>query len=105
MDADTLEVALRHAAELYSNRKVWARMQRNGMATDVSWRRPAHHYPALYRDLLRLRREEPLLRPGAAAVTVDCDAEQAWVGMTLRPRAGSASAAIALFHFSGEARE
>jgi starch synthase len=55
VDADTLEVALRHTAELYSNRKVWARMQRNGMATDVSWRRPAHHYAALYRDLLAAR--------------------------------------------------
>jgi starch synthase len=55
VDADTLEVALRHAAELYSNRKVWACMQRNGMATDVSWRRPAHHHPALYRDLLAAR--------------------------------------------------
>jgi starch synthase len=30
-------------------------MQRNGMATDVSWRRPAHHYAALYRDLLAAR--------------------------------------------------
>jgi hypothetical protein len=28
VDADTLEVALRHTAELYSNRKVWARPQR-----------------------------------------------------------------------------
>jgi starch synthase len=55
VDADALEAALRHTVELFSNRKAWARMQRNGMATDVSWRRPAHHYAALYRDLLAAR--------------------------------------------------
>jgi starch synthase len=55
VDADALEAALRHTAELFSNRKAWVRMQRNGMATDVSWRRPAHQYAALYRDLLTAR--------------------------------------------------
>jgi starch synthase len=55
VDADALDAALRLTAALFSNRKAWARMQRNGMATDVSWQRPAHHYAALYRDLLAAR--------------------------------------------------
>ena len=55
VDADALEAALRHTAALFSDRKAWVRMQRNGMATDVSWRRPAQHYAALYRGLLAAR--------------------------------------------------
>jgi starch synthase len=55
VDADSLEAALRHTAALFSNGKAWARMQRNGMATDVSWRRSAHQYAALYRELIAAR--------------------------------------------------
>ena len=62
VDTDALEAALRHTAELFSNPKAWARMQRNGMATDVSWQRPAHQYAALYRDLLA-RRARPMAPP------------------------------------------
>jgi maltooligosyltrehalose trehalohydrolase len=36
---------------------------------------------ALYRDLLRLRRAEPALRPGAAAVRVRSDEPAGWVAV------------------------
>jgi starch synthase len=36
---------------LWRNRKAWERMQRNGMAADVSWRTPAEQYAALYAAL------------------------------------------------------
>jgi starch synthase len=49
--AETLEGALRKAAKLFRDRSAWRTMQRNGMATDVSWRRPARRYAALYREL------------------------------------------------------
>jgi maltooligosyltrehalose trehalohydrolase len=43
-------------------------------------RRPLH---ALYRRLLRLRREEPALRPGAAQVDVHGGDERTWVALEL----------------------
>ena len=30
----------------------WARLQANGMASDVSWKRPAKLYADLYRELV-----------------------------------------------------
>jgi starch synthase len=53
LTAETLADALRKAAKLFRDRDVWRAMQRNGMATDVSWRRPARRYAALYRELAR----------------------------------------------------
>lgn len=46
-----LESALRRAATLYRDEPAWQRIQRNGMATDVSWTGPAREYAALYREL------------------------------------------------------
>ena len=46
-----LEAAIRRAAALHRAPETWRRMQRNGMATDVSWRDPARRYAALYRDI------------------------------------------------------
>ena len=46
-----LESALRRAATLYRDDATWERLQRNGMATDVSWSGPAREYAALYREL------------------------------------------------------
>jgi starch synthase len=54
--ADNLAVALRRAAALYRNKPVWRRMQQNGMSADVSWRTPARHYVALYRNVMAHRR-------------------------------------------------
>jgi starch synthase len=45
------EGAIRHAAALWRSPGEWARLQRNGMATDVSWHGPAKAYAALYRAL------------------------------------------------------
>jgi starch synthase len=55
VDADGLMEAIRRAAELYGDPPSWRRMQLNGMATDVSWGRPAHRYAALYRRLVAER--------------------------------------------------
>ncbi|HET9018142.1 MAG TPA: glycosyltransferase, partial [Acetobacteraceae bacterium] len=48
---EMLEAAIRRAAALHRAPETWRRMQRNGMATDVSWRDPARRYAALYRDI------------------------------------------------------
>lgn len=48
-----LETALRRTAEIYRDPEDWAGMVMAGMATDVSWRRPARKMAALYRDLLK----------------------------------------------------
>lgn len=50
-----LESALRRASELFRKPKAWRRLQANGMASDVSWRRSAEAYAALYRDLIAER--------------------------------------------------
>ena len=47
-----LETALRRTAEIFRDPEDWAGMVMAGMATDVSWRRPARKLAALYRDLL-----------------------------------------------------
>jgi starch synthase len=48
--SEMLESALLRAAALYRDRPTWAVLQRNGMATDVSWRGPARQYAALLRE-------------------------------------------------------
>jgi starch synthase len=50
-----LESAIRRAAQLYRQPQAWERLQRNGMATDVSWTGPAHEYAALYGELIAAR--------------------------------------------------
>jgi maltooligosyltrehalose trehalohydrolase len=57
---------------------------------------------ALHRDLLRLRREEPCLRPGAAEVTVEADAAGAWLALGL---ARGRRRLLAAFNLGEEARE
>jgi starch synthase len=46
-----LEGAVRRAASLWRDRDGWRTVQRNGMAADVSWHRPAARYAALYSAL------------------------------------------------------
>ncbi len=48
---DNLAQALGKTAKLFRDRPAWRTMQKNGMTTDVSWRRPARRYAALYREL------------------------------------------------------
>jgi starch synthase len=49
--APALEAALRRTAALYADKTSWAALQRNGMATDVSWEASAGVYATLYRQL------------------------------------------------------
>lgn len=49
--AEMLDAAIRRTAALHRKPEVWQRLQRNGMATDVSWRDPARRYAALYREI------------------------------------------------------
>jgi starch synthase len=55
VDTPMLENALRRTVRLRRDPPAWARLQRNGMAADVSWRGPARLYGALYRDLIAER--------------------------------------------------
>jgi starch synthase len=49
--AAALTEALERAARLWQDRRAWQRMQRNAMAADVSWRRSAERYAALFKAL------------------------------------------------------
>jgi glycogen synthase len=49
---DALVSAIQRAVELWQEPEAWRSVQRNAMRTDVSWRRPAAHYAALYREIL-----------------------------------------------------
>jgi starch synthase len=52
---ERLAAAITRTALLWRDRELWRRLQQNGMATDVSWRRPARHYAALFRALVEAR--------------------------------------------------
>jgi starch synthase len=45
--------ALRRANALFHSKADWLRLQRNGMATDVSWRDRARRYAELYREIVK----------------------------------------------------
>jgi starch synthase len=49
---EALEVALERLLALWRDRPAWLRVQRNGMAADVSWHTPATRYAALYQSIL-----------------------------------------------------
>lgn len=55
--ADALGNAVARAVRLYRDPVAWRALQHRGMATDVSWRRPAMQYAALYKDLAAERRK------------------------------------------------
>jgi starch synthase len=50
--SDRLADALARAVDLKREASAWGKMQANGMATDVSWARPARRYVEIYRDAL-----------------------------------------------------
>ncbi len=52
---EMLAVAIQRTASLWREPATWRRLQRNAMRTDVSWRRPAARYVALYRALITER--------------------------------------------------
>jgi starch synthase len=53
---ENLSSALRRANGLFQSKSNWLRLQRNGMAVDVSWRNRAGRYAELYRDIIEARR-------------------------------------------------
>jgi maltooligosyltrehalose trehalohydrolase len=59
---------------------------------------------ALYRDLLALRREEPLLRPGTVEPVVAHDAEAEWVSVAYAADDDGAGAFWAALNFAAEPR-
>ncbi|MDE2486497.1 MAG: glycogen synthase GlgA [Alphaproteobacteria bacterium] len=55
VETAALEMALRRAASLYRKPATWRKLQRAGMAVDVSWTGPAQQYAELYAELIRER--------------------------------------------------
>ncbi|MCK0196586.1 glycogen synthase GlgA [Ancylobacter sp. 6x-1] len=53
--AAALQGALRRTADLWRDRPAWEKAQRNAMACDVSWTRPAAQYARLYEDVVAER--------------------------------------------------
>lgn len=49
---DALMAAIRRTLGLYADRALWARLQANALAADVSWRRSAGQYAQLFRGLV-----------------------------------------------------
>jgi starch synthase len=54
--AEALAGSLRKANTTFHDKLTWRRLQRSGLAIDVSWRNRAGDYAALYRDLIAARR-------------------------------------------------
>jgi len=52
--AAALARGIARAAALWRDPPAWARLQANAMAADVSWRRPAARYAALFREVAAL---------------------------------------------------
>ena len=71
----------------------------------LNWSRvaaPAHaQLRALYTDLLRLRCQEPILRPGAASISVSHDDGERWIRMEF---SAPDSDLVAAFNFADEVR-
>ena len=57
---------------------------------------------ALYRELLKLRREERALRPGDATIAVEHDEVAGWIRLTLTPKAQGAAKLVAMFNLSDQ---
>ncbi len=51
--AEALDFALTRTLALWNDQALWRKLQRNAMATDVSWRGPAREYVRLYQDLMQ----------------------------------------------------
>lgn len=55
---EALAEAIRRAVALFAREKVWRKMQRRGMKSDVSWEASAEKYADLYSNLLGLKRDD-----------------------------------------------
>jgi starch synthase len=65
VDVEGLAGAIRRTFDLFADQTAWLGMQQSGMATDVSWRKPAHRYAALYREIVA-ERAAALVPPATA---------------------------------------
>lgn len=54
-DEQALLATINRALECFSNRKLWRRLQENGMAVDYSWKQRARSYGDLYESILKER--------------------------------------------------
>jgi len=68
---DALEAAIGRTASLWAEPATWRSVQRNGMATDVSWARPAARYAALYRGLLSESASSSASAPAARSSVIN----------------------------------
>jgi starch synthase len=50
---EAVSAALRRGANLFRQKKIWKKIQTNGMKADVSWAYPAKHYAGIYRAVAR----------------------------------------------------
>jgi starch synthase len=57
--SEALGEAIHRTIALYGREKVWRKLQRRGMKSEVSWDGSAKRYADLYRSLLGLERDEP----------------------------------------------
>ena len=55
---EALAEAIHRAIALFGREKVWRKMQRRGMKSDVSWENSAEKYANLYSNLLGLKRDD-----------------------------------------------
>ena len=55
VESPMLSAAIGRALDAWQQPNLWRTMQRNAMATDVGWHRPAARYAALYRELASCR--------------------------------------------------
>lgn len=53
--SENLADAIGRAKTLFHNKASWRTMQKNGMATDVSWHKSARDYASLYRQIVDAR--------------------------------------------------
>jgi len=55
---EALSHAIRRTIQLFGRHKVWSKMQRRGMKSEVSWEASAEKYADLYHNLLGLKRDD-----------------------------------------------
>ncbi|UCF19888.1 MAG: malto-oligosyltrehalose trehalohydrolase [Gemmatimonadota bacterium] len=72
-------------------------LERSRLNPENSRRPPHSQILGLYKDLLKLRRERPALRPGAAAFRVESDPESRWFAIVFQLEHGDT---LALFNLS-----
>ncbi|MCX8061036.1 MAG: glycogen synthase [Anaerolineales bacterium] len=53
--SEELDATLRRAIQLFSNRRAWRAMQRNGMTQDFSWARSAREYLNVYQQVVKAK--------------------------------------------------